>query len=81
MPIAENLAFQDRERIRLEFFGRYRGVEGFSSVSVRRHPQSREWCVYVGGSPDMKLPPSFEGLPVKSFASRVGVHAVAYPPT
>lgn len=71
---------QERERIRLKFFGDYRQAPGFSSVSVRPHPDTRELCVYVGRTVDMGLPASFEGLPVISYPAGVALNAAAYPP-
>jgi hypothetical protein len=73
------LGRDERERIRLAFFREYRDVPGFSSVSVRRHPDRREWCVYVGVSGNADLPANFRGLPVTTYESGVAVHAVAYP--
>lgn len=69
----------ERERIRLAFFREYRRTPGFSSVSVRREPENRQWCVYVGVSGEADLPSAFEGLPVIAYHSGVAVHAAAYP--
>jgi hypothetical protein len=81
MLTARTLDRAERERIRLAFFCEYRHLQGFSSVSVRRHPDSREWCVYVGAARHVDLPASFEGLPVIAYPTGVAIHAVAYPPT
>ncbi len=78
MDTIEQLDLGERERIRLRFYREHGDLAGFSSVSVRRHPETSDWCVYVGLTGDADLPSTFEGLPVASYRTGVAVHAVAY---
>jgi hypothetical protein len=78
MDTTEQLDLGERERIRLRFFREHADLAEFSSVSVRRHPETSDWCVYVGLTGDADLPSTFEGLPVASYRTGVAVHAVAY---
>jgi hypothetical protein len=66
---------REREQVRLAFLREYRHLLGFSSVSVRCHPETGRCCLYVGAVGTLHLPASFSGLPVIAYRTRATAHA------
>lgn len=66
-----------RERIRIEFYRKYRSQPGLSSVVIRRDGELGPWFLDVGVTRPIKVPPSYDGLEVRSKQASGAINAVA----
>jgi len=74
------LSRAEREEVRLRFFREFRGVDGCSSVSVRKDKESGALYLSVGVSGNgSRLPDRpYAGLEIRRYSAPSAVHAVQY---